>query len=289
MSSRKLLFASAVGGFLVCVFASMAAAGDGSALGKKILDANKNAVLKIKLVIQQKTIMNGKEMQSNETKSEATGAVIDPSGLVVASLSSIDPTKLMDSMMKNMGEGMKFEMKYELKDVKLVLPDETEVDAKVVLRDNDWDMAFIRPTQKLVKPLAALDLNNQSQPQVLDDIVIINRMGKVANHVSSAASSKISAIVPKPRLFYVPQAEGIGATGTPVFTMDGKIVGVILMRSVDTHAGGGMTAMLGGAEGMGIMAIILPASEILEASKQALAEPKDEAKDESKDAKPKSE
>lgn len=156
----------------------------------------------------------------------------------------------------------------------MVLADETEIDATVVLRDKDWDMAFIRPTQKLAKSLVSADLKSPAQPQIMDDIVIVNRLGKVANHVPAGIASKISAVVAKPRLFYVPQTEDMELKGTPVFTMDKKFVGVILLRSVDTQSGGGLTAMLGGAEGLGISLIILPAAEILEASKQAVAEPK---------------
>ena len=276
-----------VGAVALLAGASCGQADEPAIAGRKIMDAYKDAVVKVKLVVQQKMLMNGNEAQNTESKTETTGTVIDPSGLVLVSLSSIDPSKLVGSVMKNMGQGMNIEMRYDLKDAKLVLPDDTEVDAKVVLRDNDWDMAFIRPTQKLAKPIAAVDLKNQAQPQILDEIIIINRLGKVASHVSAAEFSKISAVVPKPRLFYVPQLEDTGLLGTPVFTMDRKIVGVTLMRSVES-GGGGMAAMMGGAAGMGISVIVLPASEILEASKQALAEPKEETKvEESKGATPK--
>jgi hypothetical protein len=71
-------------------------------------------------------------------------------------------------------------------------------------------------------------------------------------------------------LFYIPQdsSEATEALGSPVFTVDGKVVGIVLMRMMESK-GGGMTAMLGGAGGMGITSIILPADQVLEASKQA--------------------
>ena len=85
-------------------------------------------------------------------------------------------------------------------------------------------------------------------------------------------------------MFYVPQIEEMDLKGTPVFTMDKKFVGIMVMRSVDSDGGGGMAAMMGGASGLGISLIVLPAAEILEASKQAVAEPKAEPKEEAKGA-----
>jgi hypothetical protein len=236
-------------------------------------------VIKVKLVVQQKMLMNGKEVQSSESKSEATGTILDPSGLVVVSLSTFDPSKLMETVISSMGGGRDIETKFQLKDIKLVLPDETEVDAKVVLRDQDWDLAFVRPSQKLAKPLVAVDLKAQAQAQILEDVIVVTRLGKVANHEPGALATKISAIVRKPRLFYIPQTtggEGTEALGCPVFNGDGKIVGITAMRMMATKSGGGMTAMLGGAGGMDITAIILPAGQVLEASKQAGEEAKEE-------------
>lgn len=277
MRLKNVVIGLVVGSMLVG--AGAVEAQDGSAAGRKILESSKNAVIKLKLVVQQKMLMNGKEMQSSESKSEVTGTVVDPSGLVAVSLSSIDPSKLMDVVMGNMNMGEnKVETKFQLKDIKLVLPDETEIDAKVVLRDTDWDLAFVRPTQKPAKLFAAVDLKSQSQPQVLDEVIVVKRLAKVANHEPGALASRIAAVVRKPRLFYIPQdsAEATEALGSPVFTVDGKIVGIVLMRMMESKSGGGMTAMLGGAGGMGITSIILPADQVLEASKQAGDEAKED-------------
>ena len=238
--------------------------------GRKILDSARDAVIKIKLVVQQKMLVNGKEAQNSEETKEATGMVIDPSGLVVVSLSEVDPEKLMDSIMKNMAKGMKMETKFQVKDVKLILPDESEIDAAIVLRDKDLDLAFIRPTQKVAKPLAAVDLLKQAKPQVLDDVLVVKRLAKVANHEPAAVMCRIAAIVRKPRLFYIPAGEGaLENMGTPVFAMDGNLVGLIVLRIMETPGGGGLSAMLGGAGGMGLTPVVLPAADIVEAARQA--------------------
>lgn len=251
--------------------------------GNKIMNSCKDAIVKVEVVVQNKWMMNGKEIQNRESKSEITGTVLDPSGLVLVSFTAIDPSKFMEGLISGMGNEMKMkmDMKLTLKDVKVILPDETELDAKVVLRDKDLDMAFIRPTQKTAKPMASVKMSDQSHPRIMDEIVILSRLDKVASHAPSVMSTRISAVVIKPRTFYVPQLAGGGMEyiGTPAFTLDGKLVGVVLMRVLTNEGGTGFSAMMGGTGAMGITAVIMPVSEILEASKQAVDEPKEETKE----------
>lgn len=252
--------------------------------GRKIMNSYKDAVVKIKVVMQSKFVMNGNEMQNKEYKNEITGTVLDPSGLILVSLTALDPSKFMNSLMSGMDEGaegnMKMEMKLDLKGIKIILADETELDAKVVLRDKDLDMAFILPKQAVVKPMTAVNVNEQSNPGIMDEIIILSRLSKVANYAPSIMSARISAVVNKPRKFYIPQLEGgdIGDIGTPAFTLDGKLAGVSLIRTLATEGGAGFGAMMGSAGAMGITAVIMPVNEILEASKQVAKETREEKK-----------
>jgi len=269
-------------GFIVgsmLVGAGVAGAQDNGAAARKILEANKDAVVKVKVVTQTSVVFNGKEAQSTEAKTEITGTVMDSSGLMLVSLSAVDPSRMMDSFMSMAGGeagGFKMENKVRLKDVKIILPDETELDASVVLRDKDLDIAFVRPKQKPAKPLAALDLQKSSTPSIFDEAIAVSRLGKVANHVPALYATRINAIVQKPLTFYVPQTtggEGVEHLGMPVFSLDGRVIGVTLLRIAPASGGGGgMAAMMGGASGMGITGIVLPAAEILKAAKQATAE-----------------
>ena len=133
--------------------------------GNKIMNSYKDAVVKVEVVMQSKFVMNGKEITNKESKSEVTGTVLNESGLVLVSLTTIDPSNFMDSIMRGMESEAKMEMKLDIKRVKVILPDETEIDAKVVLRDKDLDMAFIQPTQKIAKPMASVKMAEQSNPQ----------------------------------------------------------------------------------------------------------------------------
>jgi len=66
------------------------------------------------------------------------------------------------------------------------------------------------------------------------------RVAQRAN-LSAASVERISAIVQRPRLFYVPDSSlGTTTLGAPAFTLDGKVLGVFVMRSMKSKSGGGM-------------------------------------------------
>ena len=87
---------------------------------------------------------------------------------------------------------------------------------------------------------------------------------QAAGRAYAASVERITAVVQKPRTFYIPDSTMTGTTlGSPAFTLDGNILGVNVMRIV----GGGDEAGRNMREG--ITAIFLPAEDILKAAKQA--------------------
>jgi S1-C subfamily serine protease len=257
--------------------------------GRAIFEKNQSAVVSVQLVVKMKFSMGAMGSEEQETKQEATGFVIDPSGLVVLSLSETDPSGMMSSMMSGMSEeGNQLKVESSLGDVKVLLPGGVEASAKVVLRDKDLDLAFLRLTEKPAKPLDYIDLSQAGDASSLDSVVAIGRLGKVLNRGASVNLLHIEAVVEKPRKVYVPDGGTSSGTGSPVFTLEGKPLGVVVIRAIKDEAGGSMMDLMNG--GMrGVVDVILPASDVLDAAKQAPAEapkeePKAEPKEESKDA-----
>ena len=109
--------------------------------------------------------VGGREMQSMDESVETVGTVIDPSGLTVLSLGALNPGAMMNKMMGGGGSGQeRMEFGSEPSDVKLRLPDGKELPARIVLRDEDLDLAFLRPTTKPDKPLVAINLADEGRP-----------------------------------------------------------------------------------------------------------------------------
>ena len=124
--------------------------------------------------------------------------------------------------------------------MKILLDDGTELPAEIVLRDKDLDLAFIRPKTKPASPMAAVDLTKSAPAQLLDQVITLNRLNSAAGRAYAASVERISAVIQKPRTFYIPDSTMTSTTlGSPAFALDGNIVGVMVMRAVSSKGGGG--------------------------------------------------
>jgi hypothetical protein len=235
--------------------------------GRAILEGHRSAVVTLAIVLNQKVSFTGASSRSNESKVEATGTVISPEGLTIMSLSETDPSSIMESMMAASGRGGEVQMETEIRDLKIMLEDGTEVAGEVILRDKDLDMAFVRPKEKPVTPFKYVNIEDAGKPDYLDQVITLNRLGQVAGREYAVSVERVQAIVKRPRTLYLP---GMDPTqtglGSPAFTLDGKFVGVFLLRVVT----GGQTASspFGGGS-QNVATVIVPASDILEGSQQA--------------------
>ena len=258
-------------GLLAGTFAAPCPADELIDKGRAIFKTNRQAVVIVQLVL--KMSFGGAGGRSGEARRDATGTVIDPSGLTVLSLSSTDPSLLLEAMMPAGQEKSRFKMESELNNVEILLNDGTEVPAEVVLRDRDNDLAFIRPKTKPATPMAAVDLGGAGKADILDQVISLTRLGSAAGRAYSVSVERISAIVSKPRLFYVPETSATTTTmGAPAFTLDGKPLGVFVIRSLKAKDSSSMFGgMFGGVQAENVTAIILPAGEILKAAKQVPA------------------
>ena len=113
------------------------------------------------------------------------------------------------------------------------------------------------------------DLKNAAKPGILDQVIVLNRLGKVANRMPQVSLDRVEAIIEKPRTFYIPgRSMNEGGLGSPTFSEDQKIVGILVLKITKTEGRGGAAMLFGGSGGMGIMPVILPADDILEAASQ---------------------
>jgi len=199
--------------------------------GRKVVDQWQQTVVILEIVSKTTTTMFG-ETETEETQIEARGVVLDPSGLVVTALSSSDPMTLLNEMIAGMGEieGMMGDMetKAEITGVKIILADGTALPAQIVLRDQDLDLAFFRPLKTPDKPLAALSYDKAAATQLLDTVFVLDRLGVSGNRAIAVIPDRIKAVVEKPRLLYV--LLNTGTPGTPAFTENGGIIGILTLR-----------------------------------------------------------
>ncbi len=230
--------------------------------GRSVMDANKAAVITVRVVLKQQFAMPGMPSHEEESAIEAAATVLDPSGLAVLSLSQLEPEAMFAAMMEEEDSDMKMETK--VSDVKYLRSDGGETPAKIVLRDKDLDLAFVRPENKSDEKYAFIDLNKAVKPGVLDPLFVLTRLGKVASRVHAIQATRVQAIIEKPRTLYVPGGD-VDKVGAPVFTQEGAPVGLMVARYT---RGGGASFMDMFGDGPAIL-VVLPGADVMEAAKQA--------------------
>lgn len=266
----------------ILTFLAGAAENNANLTAKQTLKDNQSAVVWVSAV--DKIQISGKGavmMPSEELKVETLGTVIDPSGLTVVTASMLDKTSgILGDILKQMGnrgaDDTKFDAESDISNIKIRMADGQEIPAKIALTDPDLDLSFLMPEMtegKALPPFAFIKLSSQTKPQLLDEILIIGRMGKNLDRQPGMISACIASVVTKPRPFYVPSNIGLGwSSGTPVFTLDAKLIGIMGLRKNKADAqSGGMLGMMSMGENNNMpVPVIIPAAEILEVAGQAL-------------------
>src|SRR5437868_3102558 len=243
MLNRFCIIVRCVSLGLGCYIAVFTTQGDElSEKGREVFKKYRHSVVTVQIVVKSKFSMQGMGGQANESRQDVTGTIIAPSGLTVLSLAATDPAQMMQSVMSGVSdEDARFKLETELSDIKILLEDGTEVPAEVVLRDKDMDLVFIRPKSKLSAELTPLDLSKSGKVDILDQVIALNRLGNAAGRAYAASLDRICAVVERPRLFYVPETSFTTTSlGAPAFTLDGKLVGLFVMRTLKGRSGSGM-------------------------------------------------
>ncbi len=256
MNTKSILAGAAAG-----LLALAAQADDAlNTAAKKIFTDKKDCVVYVTAIA--KTSFSGDSSQDKsvnvpdqENKMESLGTVIDPSGLVVTVLGQIDPSRAITGRSVRTAQGIvKLEASSVLKDVKVTMPDGTEIPAEIVMKDADLDLAFVRiktssPEAKGVT-FTAVDLKDNASGDVLDEVVTLTRMDETLNRAANVSRGQINMITKKPRTFL----RASGATGgCPTFLSNGKILGITAGRM---------------QTGKPAWAVIIPAADVLEIAEQ---------------------
>ena len=194
---------------------------------------------------------------------EITGVMIDPKGLVLCANTQLGGFASRWARWRGAGGGG---ISVTPTEMKVLVGDDTEgVDAEFIARDTELDLAWVKIKEPADKPFDYLDLSKDAIPKIGQRVVVVQRMGKYFARAPVASEGRIGGLTTKPRDLYV--LSGLaGGLGTPIYTVDGKILGVTVMQMPDLEelegGLGGFSNSLGG--------LILPAAQVVKATARAL-------------------
>lgn len=241
---------------------------------RKIFAEKQDSVIWITGVakISMSTSGGGEGMPSipdEEAKVMSLGTIVSKDGVVVTMLSQLDPAAgVKGRSVRGPNGPIKLDATSVIKELKIVMPDGTEIPAELVMKDVSLDLAVVRvkagTKEAAEATFHAIDLKDSAEGKILDGVVTVVRMPEVFNRVPAVTTGHIGMVTKKPRVFL--RAEG-GAPGCPTFNTDGKLIGITAGRTM-----GGRVVELA----------IIPAADVLdvvEQSKTQKAKP-EEAKEE---------
>ena len=245
--------------FLLAAPLLMAAEGPLKEKALALESSYKDSVLYLSAVVDMEITAGENPVKKEERKVEMLGTVIGPNDLIVVSLTSLDVASTIDGRTYPSNQGpVKVSAKGTTKEVKILMPDGTEVPAKVAFKDPDIDLAFIRPEKPEDVKLTPINTADTAPINVLDNVIVLGRLGKDLNREPVVMTNEVVAIVTKPRTF---GKIGSQAIGMPIFNQDGKFLGIGINR----------WSAKGESESQNISAsnVVLPAADVLESAAQA--------------------
>jgi hypothetical protein len=240
--------------------------------GRKVLKSSANALIGVTAIakLQIKASGGASGSSEQELKIDATSLVIDASGLSVMSLTNLNPQNALPRMRgrgRN-GEPVDVSIECELRGLKLRLPDGSEVPARMVLKDDDLDLAFVAPNEPLSeanKRQIAVVKPERAKVEVLDNVIQLGRMNKEFNYAPAVQLARIQAVLTKPRPYYLGVTSGLG---TPVFNEQGRMVGMVT-RFVSAEKEAASEGAGSGRGGQAAVRVVLPAGDIARLVDQA--------------------
>jgi hypothetical protein len=241
--------------------------------GRKLLKSSASALLGVNAIakLQIKATGGGGGSTEQEVKIDCTSLVIDPSGLSVTSLTNLNPQNMLPRMRGRGrgGEPIDLSIESELRGIKLRMPDGSEITARVVLKDDDLDLAFVAPSEPLSeankRQIAVVKLE-AVKVDVLDTIIELGRTSKEFNYAPAVQLAHISAVLTRPRTSYLGATTGLG---TPIFNDQGRLIGLVTrFVSGDKEAGEGSGTATRGGQAAAVR-VVLPAGDIARLVDQA--------------------
>jgi len=228
MKKRPNRIATGIGALALAFAAVTPAHADIKEAARKLHDDSQSALVGIKGLLKIDVTMNGQPAGNQETPIWGNGLVIGD-GLVATAYQTLVPD--VAAQAKSGGAPAGIEIKTNLTEVKFVDGSGEEFDAKLILHDEDLDLAFLALDPKSDNvdawEIAAIPITSDPEVQILDDVIALSRQSATLRFASAMKIGSVTSVVKRPRLLYA--VDGI-SPGSPVFSEQGTFLGMATLR-----------------------------------------------------------
>jgi hypothetical protein len=227
---------------------------DERAAARALVAKYADAAVMVRATLKTRVVLNGRE-QLRDVPLQVNGLVLTPDGVTIMPLSLLEPGDVLTRTLTANQPSAKVEVSSETTELRIRMPDGTELPASVALRDSDLDLVFLKPVTPLAAAVTAIDSAASGTVQVLDPLLVVQRGGERDDWRTYASLTYAQVIVDRPRSFIsVPMTSMYGnGMGATVFDLQGHFIGLYVGI-------GGSPSQPAGA--------ILPAAEIRGVAKQ---------------------
>ncbi|MFN0010857.1 MAG: trypsin-like peptidase domain-containing protein [Phycisphaerales bacterium] len=248
----------------------------------RLAESRSGSVVAIKFVLK----MEFGGFGDDENEQEVSGLMIDPSGLVLVSNMQLGGFL---GMMQQYSGGSNLHASIKPEKIRVLVGEDTVgADAKLIARDTELDLAWVRIDQAPAKPYQAVDFARSAAARVGDMLYTVSHADKFFDRTPVVGELRVAGVAKKPRALLLPGAGGGGmmgggggGAGGAVYTAAGEPVGVLVMQMPSREDGDGgrddMFGMMfsGGSGGVAI----LPGAEVAAATERALKTAADDGKE----------
>ncbi len=197
---------------------------DSKAAARKVFQDYNSKVFGVKTLTRMEVEMQGRQVPGREVPAYGIGTVI-AEDMLVASYRTIKPSPNLQRL--SAAQAQNISITTEVKEIKLIDASGEEFDAKLVLHDEDLDLAFIALDRNGDNAESwscePVNVNEDVELQHLDDAVFLSRAGESMRFQPSIRLGQVHTILKRPRKLYSTNRMVLSGAA---FNLDGQYVGM---------------------------------------------------------------
>ena len=220
---------------------------------RALVEQYKPAMVVVTVKGKLEATTSGAPLPSRDQQRRTLGVTVADNGLIVVSNAAIDASVGLTGQKARVDDKVVQikTAKTIFSEIEISYGDSTLLHGEVVRQDVDADVAFIRPDIAEAKALKKavfpkVDLTTfAATAQPADRVVGLSRSSAVYGYMPTLVLGRITGVYKGDRTFFVTSAGT--AQGIPVFTLEGKPVGITVVRIVDGKPSGVLGTLSAGS------------------------------------------